>query len=168
MALRPAAARVVVPSARSPVADAEAAIRALALGAAAVVLLLSGAAAGVAGGLGGRWVAIAAALDPALPGSLPDLLVLSTAFVALVPLGGRAPGFAHLRLGSSPPERRLGRTLVARLAVWGSAAGPLDLRGSAVGSRGLGTAASHGVDVAEGVVELLLHFGFSADLADGC
>jgi hypothetical protein len=187
----------------------------LAFGTAAVLLLLSCTAALTAGALGGRWAAVAAALDPAKPGSLPDLcglLLLSTALVALVPLGGRAAGVAHLRLAaltplvllvadstsavahlaalpggkpfasaavggvalapalalrarSSPAGRRLGRALVARLLAWGSAAVAFDLLGNAVGSRGLGAAAGHGVAVAEEAVELLLYSSLTVELA---
>ena len=101
-----AAALVVASSARSPATDAAAAVRELAFGAAAVVLLLACVAAAVAGALGGRWVAVAAALDPALPGSLPDLcglLLLSTALLAFVSPGRRAAGFAHPRVAALTP-----------------------------------------------------------------
>jgi hypothetical protein len=179
-----------------------------------VVLVLACLASAAAGAFGGRWPAIAAALDPALPGSVPDLrglLLLGTALAASLRLGGRAAGLAHLRvatltplallladatsaaarlaavtggkpiagaavagvalaqalalgLGRSPAGRRLGRAVGARLLVWGSAAAALDLLGSAVGSRGLGAAAGHGVAVAEEAMELLLCSGISAEL----
>ena len=217
MALRQAAVRVVAPSARFLAADAAAAVRVLAFGTTIVVLLLSSFAAAAADALGGQWVAIAAALDPALPGSLPDLcglLLLATALVALIPRGGHAAGLAHLRLaaltpltllladstsavahlaalpggkpvataavggvalapaltlllGSDPAGRRMGRNLVARLLVWGSAAVALDLLGSVVGSHWLGATAGHGVAIAEETVELLLYAGLSTELAGG-
>ncbi|HEX6011672.1 MAG TPA: hypothetical protein VFY87_07690, partial [Geminicoccaceae bacterium] len=124
----------------------------LAFSTTAVVLVLSCLAATVAGALGGRWAAVAAALDPALPSSLPDLcglLLLSTALVAFVSSGHRAAGFAHLRPAALAPLTLLLADSTSAVAHLAAVLGGKPIASAAVGGVALAPALALGVGASQ-------------------